>query len=348
MLKLGNGHHLTAPLGMLLLETDTLGVFLIWDRLVRHLPLVLGDGLHAVGRSELEIRVRPNAVLLLHRLDQRAVDHLRRADERLEAAVEERQRAVRHLEAPLLLELGVVEHERRRRRLVLQLLDPLKDHVGQPAEVGVIEHALDLLARQALDVRERRAVAVALGRLERRRYACRQVERLEPCGRRPLGVDRVLVGRQLADLLLLLLLPLRLGLLLLLGLGLLLFGVRLRLLGLVIVVGPILLLVLLALLFALRIILDQVPCGSLLAPRSASRYSRLELGLLPLLELGKLRVFLLELLRFFLELLLCLFAALRRLQACRHGPATPAVSPGKPRQSAAFPTRSAARHSQRG
>ena len=71
---------------------------------------------------------RPS-VVIRRPLEASESNHLGRSDERLEAAVEETERAIAHLELARRLEL-VVELGRARDLLLLELIQPLNEAVG--------------------------------------------------------------------------------------------------------------------------------------------------------------------------------------------------------------------------
>jgi hypothetical protein len=137
-------------------EVWSVRVSLLQVRLGHELPFDRRRGRHAVCRLELLIRVLVRRVLGLHRLVKRAVDHLWRSDDALEAAEEEVERAEGHLEAAAVhLEL-FVELLGARRRARLQHLDAEYELLNEAVEERRLAQMLrDLLLRELLDVLER-------------------------------------------------------------------------------------------------------------------------------------------------------------------------------------------------
>ena len=205
-----------APRGVRLAIALALGVLDTFLGRHHDLPLLFGRRLQAHVGLELGGRVGPGGVLHLHCVEERLLRvlrplvHLGRAEQRLQPAVEEAQRAVRHLELGRRRKL-VVELLGARCLLALEALDARVDELGQPAEVGGLERLRELLLLERLAVLEVRGVPRhARRQLHRRGDHLRDALGGQELGHCPRGVVLVLGGD--AQLLLVgSLLPLLLG-----------------------------------------------------------------------------------------------------------------------------------------
>ena len=210
---LHRGHHLvelrrdSAPRRVQLAIARALRVLGLLGRLDNQFPLDVGlRGDATVGLERLA-RILFVAVLKLHRVEEallrvlRSLVHLRRAEQRLEAAVEERERAVGHLELCGRGEF-VVELFARAVLLLRQRANSLCHEVNEPSEVARVQQLRALLLTQLLDIRKVASVAGgALGKVERARDNLGDAARRQELGRRPCGPVLLLLCKALESLL---------------------------------------------------------------------------------------------------------------------------------------------------